>query len=599
MNMKSRLDYPFDAGYLLRKKKLIRRELLSKKDLIEKKIAILGGSTTAEVKDMIELFLLNDGIKPVFYESDYNRYYEDVMFTNEALKEFAPDIIYIHTSAVNITRFPTITESGDDILKLVAGETKKFTEIWNRITSDYSCPVIQNNFELPHYRPLGNLDAYDIHGRTAFIAALNFRFSEEARLRKNLYLNDINYLAAWFGLEKWYDKQAWNSYKYGMSMDAIPLLANSVASVIRATYGKTKKCMVLDLDNTLWGGVIGDDGVNGISIGKETPEAEAYTEFQEYIKSLKERGVILAVCSKNDDAMAREGFAHPDTVLVADDFSAFLANWEPKHENIRNIAIQLNIGIDSLVFADDNPVERDIVRSQEPQVSVPELGNITTYINIIDKAGFFEPVSLSTDDIQRNTYYAGNATRQEVQHRFENYDDFLESLDMTAEIKTFAPVYLERITQLTNKTNQFNVTTRRYTFTEIENIANDDNYIKLYGRLIDKFGDNGLVSVMVGVVRGQELHIDLWLMSCRVLKRSMEEAMLDQLVAVAKSRGIKKIIGYYYPTAKNGMVSGLFKEMGFTNKEAGDNSNVWSLDISSNYINKNKLISINDDTRKN
>src|SRR5258706_2426629 len=599
MSMNNRLDYPFDAGYLLRKKKLIRRELLSQTELMEKKIAILGGSTTAEVKDMIELFLLNNGIKPVFYESDYNRYYEDVIFSNKALKEFAPDIIYIHTSAVNITRFPTITESREDILKLVSGETEKFVEIWNRITSDYACPVIQNNFELPHYRPLGNLDVYDIHGRTTFIAALNLRFSEEARQRKNLYLNDINYLAAWFGMERWYDKQAWYSYKYAMSMDAIPLLANSVASVIRAIYGKTKKCMVLDLDNTLWGGVIGDDGLNGIKIGKETPEAEAYTEFQEYIKSLKERGVILAVCSKNDDAMAREGFLHPDSVLVTDDFSGFLANWNPKHENIRNIAMQLNIGIDSLVFVDDNPVEREIVRSQEPQVSVPELDNITTNINILDKAGFFEIVSLSADDIQRNLYYAGNTARQEVQHRFESYDDFLKSLDMIAEIKTFVPVYLDRITQLTNKTNQFNVTTRRYTFSEIENIANDDNYIKLYGRLIDKFGDNGLVSVMVGAIQGQELHIDLWLMSCRVLKRGMEEAMLDQLVHAAKSRGIKKIIGYYNPTAKNGMVSGLFKGMGFTNKEEADGGNAWTLDISSNYINKNNLIRINDDTRKN
>ncbi len=594
--MTNPLNYPFDAHTLLRKKKAIRRELLQGSNYIDKNIAILGGSTTAEIRDMLELFLLQDGIRPKFYESEYNRYYEDIMFPNQELERFAPDIIYIHTSSVNIIRFPSVRESNVDVDKLLTAEIDRYRALWDRITTAFSCPIIQNNFELPHYRGLGNLDSYDIHGRSRFIAELNLRFSEQARLRQNLYLNDINYLSAWFGLERWYDKVFWYSYKYAMSYEAIPLLADSIASIIKAIYGKTRKCLALDLDNTLWGGIIGDDGLNGIRIGKETPEAEAYTEFQHYVKSLKERGIILAVCSKNDEANAREGFSHPDSILSLVDFSAFRANWEPKHENIRAITRTLNIGIDSLVFADDNPVEREIVRKHEPHVGVPELGNnVAKYIDILDKTGYFETVSLSSDDLMRSSFYAANAEREELHGRFENYDDFLRSLEMKAEITGFTPVYLDRITQLTNKTNQFNVTTRRYTAAEIEAVwADRKGYITLYGRLVDKFGDNGLVSVMIGAVRGRDLHIDLWLMSCRVIKRGMEAAMFDQLTTAAQARGIKAIYGYYFRTAKNGMVSGLFEEMGFKkveNKENGDT--VWRFDVPHEYVNKNVFIEVN------
>jgi len=593
--MTNYLGYPYDAGTLLRKKKSIRRTLLTRPGFIEKRVAVLGGSTTAELRDMIDLFLLNDGIKATFYESSYNRYFEEVMFPNRQLEEFAPDVIYIHTTNVNITRYPTITESSEEIDSLITKESSRFKELWNEISSKYSCPIIQNNFELPHFRGLGNLDAYDIHGRSRFVAELNLRFCEEARQRPNLYLNDIHYISSWFGLERWYDKTYWYSFKYAMSYEAIPLLANNVASIIKAIFGKTKKALVLDLDNTLWGGVIGDDGLSGIRIGKETPESEAYTEFQQYIKLLKDRGVILAVCSKNDDANAREGFSHPDSILVLNDFSAFKANWIPKHENIRDIAQSLNIALDSLVFVDDNPAECAIVRAQEPQVMVPEIGkNITNYINILDKAGFFEAISLSSDDLQRNSYYADNLTRQEAQSRFSSYEEFLQSLEMVAEIRPFAPVYLDRIAQLTNKTNQFNVTTRRYTYAEIENKANSRHHVTLYGRLLDKFGDNGIVSVIIGDIRGQELHIDLWLMSCRVLKRGMERAMFDQLVVEAMTRKIKTIFGYYFTSTKNNMVSELFKEMGFqfvrTDIEA--NGTVWSLDISSKYVPKNTIIEV-------
>jgi FkbH-like protein len=593
-NNNNSLSYPFETSYLLRNKRSIRRDLLKRSDLLEKRIAILGGSTTAEVKDMLELFLLKDGVRPVFYEADYNRYYEELMFPNAALEEFRPDIIYIHTSCVNITRFPSVLESEADVEMLLASETDRFRSLWDQAASRYACPIIQNNFEQPHYRGLGSLDGYDIRGRSRFVAELNLRFSLQARERQNLYLNDINYLSAWFGLERWYDKLFWYSYKYAMSYEAIPLLANSVASIIKAIFGKTRKCLVLDLDNTLWGGVIGDDGPNGIQIGKETPEGEAFTEVQQYVGGLKERGIILAICSKNDETNAREGFAHPDSVLALDDFSSFQANWEPKDQNIRTIAQTLSIGLDSMVFADDNPVERQLVRSQEPDVAVPELGNnMNKYIDILDKNGYFEAVSISSEDLQRSSFYANNNIRKGIQATYANYDDFLASLAMKAEIKAFAPPYLARIAQLINKTNQFNVTTRRYTESEIEYFSINGNYITLYGRLIDKYGDNGLVSIMIGEIKSSEMHIDLWVMSCRVLKRGVEEAMFDRLVAIAHSRNLTAIYGYYHPTAKNGIVSGLFSQMGFTSVGQSDcNGTVWRYIVPKKYKSKNLNIEV-------
>jgi FkbH-like protein len=587
-------SYPLNPHALLRKKKALRRELSKRPDLAEKRVAMLGGSTTAEIRDMLELFLLHAGIRPVFYESEYNRYYEEVMFPENGLREFDPEIISIHTTSANILQFPSVSDTAETVDGLFSGVMNRFTDVWNRIEQEYGCPVIQNNFELPHYRLLGNLDAYDIHGRTAFINQLNHRFAEEARRRRNLFLNDINYLAAWFGLERWHDRLFWYSYKYAMNYEAIPLLADSIASIIKGIYGRTKKCLVLDLDNTLWGGVIGDDGLQGIRIGKETPEAEAYTEFQQFLKELKERGILLAVCSKNDEENAREGFTHPDMVLSLGDFAAFAANWQPKHENIRSIASTLNIGIDSLVFADDNPAEREIVRAQAPSVTVPELGcDVTKYIAILDRTGLFESVSVNADDLERNRFYTGNADRAREQEQYASYDDFLRSLDMVAEIAPFSSIYLDRIAQLTNKTNQFNLTTKRYTLPEMQAMMDDKRYITLYGRLNDRFGENGLISVMAGTIKGVELHIDLWLMSCRVLKRGMEAAMLDRLVSKAKEQGLSGIVGYYYPTAKNSMVRELFFDMGFSRIDIPEvDGTVWHLDISGNYSNKNLFIKV-------
>jgi FkbH-like protein len=359
-------------------------------------------------------------------------------------------------------------------------------------------------------------------------------------------------------------------------------IASSLVALVRSLYGRSRKVLVLDLDNTLWGGVIGDDGPNKIVLGRETPTAEAYTAFQEYCLSLRERGVLLAACSKNSEEIAKQGFAHPDSVLRLEHFSAFRANWEPKHENILAIAEELSLGVDSFVFVDDNPAERAIVEAQVPGVAVPDVGSdITQYASIIEAKRYFEPLSLSTEDLARARMYEENVQRTNLARKFANYGEYLDSLEMAAEIDAFNATYMERIAQLTNKSNQFNLTTRRYTLAELESAASDGNHIGIYGRLADRFGDNGLISVILGTTDSRTLLIDLWLMSCRVLKREMEIAMLDALVERAKARGIHLLLGTYLPTAKNGMVADHYEKLGFSLVSRDDisGSTIWSLDI--------------------
>ena len=590
------LEYPLGIDKILRKKKSIKKELLNKKNLVAKNIAILGGSTTSEIKNILELFLLDSEIKPNFYESEYNKFYEDALFGNDVLDKFNPDIVYIHTTNQNIIKYPELENNVDEIFTLINNEIERYKSIWSSL-SKYKCPIIQNNFDYTVNRSLGNLDFYDIHGKTYFINQLNDKFSQEARAIKHLYINDINYLSSYIGLKNWFDVSLWHQAKYALSMGSIPELAFNINKIINSIFGKSEKCLVLDLDNTCWGGVIGDDGLDGISIGVETAIAESYTSFQKYVKELKQRGVILAVCSKNDFQNAKEGFKHPDSVLKFDDFTSFKSNWDPKHQNILDIAKEVNIGVDSLVFIDDNPVERDLVSSQVPSASVPNVGNdVIHFIDHIDRNGYFEPISLLVDDINRNKYYEDNKKRSQEQSIFKSYDDFLVSLEMTAEIKSFSSIYLDRITQLTNKTNQFNLTTKRYTASEIENIVTSDEYIKIYGKLTDKYGDNGLIAISIGRINENQCHIDLWLMSCRVIKRDMEFAMLDELVRQCKEKGVLEIIGYYYQSDKNNMVFDLYEKFGFALNDTNGEDTIWRLDIS-NYENQNKFIGIENDEK--
>ena len=587
------LEYPFDASYIIQKRRAIRKALLADgRPRIEKKVAVFGGSTTSNIVQTMELFLLDAGIAPTFYESEYAQYFQDAMFPDEHLLAFAPDIVFIHTSNRNITAYPEITDSEEVVEQKLRGEYEKFTAMWDSIREKFRCPIIQNNFEMPFFRLLGNRDCYDIHGRSHFLSRLNELFSQYAREHESFFLNDLAYMAADYGLRKWSDPSYWNMYKYAMCFEAIPSFAFNVSNIIKSVFGRNKKALALDLDNTLWGGVVGDDGVDGIEIGQETGVSQSYYEFQSYLKCVKAQGILLTVCSKNDHENAIAGLNHPEGALKPDDFIIIKANWENKDRNIVEIAQELNILPEAIVFADDNPAERAIVRAQVPGVAVPEMEGVENYIATIDRGGYFEVTSFSDDDLKRNEMYKGNALRSAQMASFGDYSEYLRSLEMTATIDDFIPVYLARITQLSNKSNQFNLTTRRYTPAEMEQVYESKEHIRLYGKLIDKFGDNGVVSVVIGKIDGDALDVELWLMSCRVLKRDMELAMLDRLVERCREKGLGTIYGNYYPTAKNSMVRELYASFGFEKIQEDEAGNTrWKLDVDS-YENKNHVIAV-------
>ncbi|SFS10913.1 HAD-superfamily phosphatase, subfamily IIIC/FkbH-like domain-containing protein [Granulicella pectinivorans] len=566
---------------LQRKRKGIRRELQTQTDLHEIRIAVLGGSTTNELVDFLELLLLDSGFNPTFYQSEYNRYYEDAVLEPELVVTFRPDIIYIHTTAVNIRSFPPLSCTEVELRDYVYTQVNHFRSIWQSLQQHVDAQIIQNNFEAPATASLGNLDAVLPAGHTRYTNEVNLELARVIGKEPRVILQDIQSIAARLGLVQWSELDRWWSYKLATTVEGSFAIAASLASIIRAIYGKSRKCLVLDLDNTLWGGVIGDDGPDKIQIGRETPVAEAYTGFQEYCLSLRNRGILLAVCSKNNEEIAKQGFDHPDSILKLEHFAAFRANWEPKHENILSIAKELNLGVDSFVFVDDNPAERAIVEGNIAGIAVPDVGSdVSKYAGILDAARYFETTSLAKDDLQRAKQYEENAQRAKTETKFANYGEYLDSLEMTAEIELFQPVYMERIVQLTNKTNQFNLTTRRYTLAEME-AAISDGQIGIYGKLTDRFGDNGLVSVVLGRVEGPCMHIDLWLMSCRVLKREMEIAMLDVLAEQARQAGVETIHAQYLPTAKNAMVADHYEKLGFTLLSRDDTTGVstWSLDI--------------------
>lgn len=599
------LEYPFDAGYLLKKSKRIKRTLLEQTaadgtpvTFLKKRIAVLGGSTTHDIIRMLELFLLNYGIEPEFYESEYAQYWQDAMFDNEELVQFHPDLIYVHTTGRNITFFPDMEDSLQGIEDKLEAQMNHFRAMWEKLENTYHCPVIQNNFEFPFYRILGNRDGYDPHGKTAFIQRLNMEFARYAAQQEHFYIYDIQYESAAFGLDRWTDPSYWHMYKYAMSMQAIPDFAFHLSHIIKAVFGKNKKAFVLDLDNTLWGGIVGDDGPENLEIGQETSMGQVYQEFQGYLKEHKKIGVLLNVDSKNEEENALAGLKHPEGILKPEDFIVIKANWLPKSQNLTEIASELNIGRDALVFVDDNPAEREIIRQHVPETAVPEMTdgdqvNPDQFIRILDKNAYFEVVTLSEDDKHRNEMYKANAMRKEQEESFGNYSDFLKSLEMEAVIREFEPVYYSRIAQLTNKSNQFNLTTKRMTQAEVEQMAQDPGYITLYGKLKDKFGDNGVVSLVIGKKNGDTLELILWLMSCRVLKRDMEQAMLDTLVWRSRESGIRKLHGYYYKTAKNAMVKDFYGAMGFQKLSEKDGDSEWEYVIPETYENKNLVIDVN------
>lgn len=561
-------------------------------DLLEKKIAILSGSTVGVIKDALEVGLLQQGIRPDFFVGDYNMFFEDAVYGNKELEKFGPDIIYIHTSTYNVIYPPAPIDTPEDINKSLQDNLNRFEQAWAELKKRYNCPIIQNNFEHLPYRLMGNADSYHYNGRTRFIMKLNESFADSANQIDGLYINDISYLSSYMGLEKWYDLRLWYMYKYALSFEAIPVLCKSVSNIIKSLYGKNKKALVLDLDNTLWGGVIGDDGVDNIDLGEETPSGHAYYDFQNYLKGLSQLGVVLNIASKNEVKNVKLGLTHNSSALREDDFCSIKANWNDKSRSVEEISEEINLPMSSFVFIDDNPAERELIRGWHPEITVPEITTAETYIKEIDILGLFEVTNLSSDDLKRKEYYKSNKLREKAKEQYGTYEEYLKSLEMKSAITPFTHTKAGRITQLINKTNQFNLTTKRYNKEEIDEIIGKSGYITLCANLVDKFGDNGIVSAIIGQQKEDAVEVELWIMSCRVFKRDLEYAMFDEIIEYCKDRHVDKIRGIYKPTSKNGLTRDFYGALGFKKVSEDQYQSVWEYEIPEKYIKKNNVIGV-------
>ncbi len=427
---------------------------------------------------------------------------------------------------------------------------------------------------------MGSLDASESETLLKKVIDFNAALIELAK-QHNDYLFDIANLATMIGTQNWQDPAQWNLYKLPFAQNMMPVYADHVGRILSAIRGLSKKCLVFDLDNTIWGGVIGDDGLNGIKIGQGDGVGEAYLDVQRTLLKLSERGIILAVSSKNDNTVARQPFLHhPDMILNEKHISVFQANWQDKASNIEAIAKILNIGLNAIVFLDDNPVERAQVREALPMVSVPELpSDPSLFSRILLNAGYFESVNFSSDDKKRAEQYRSNALRVELKTKTRDLEMFLTSLEMKIEIGPFNDFNKGRVAQLINKTNQFNLTTRRYTENEINKMMSDSSIITLQARLIDKFGDNGLISVGIGRIKGEVCEIDTWLMSCRVLGRRVEEVFLSAFVLSAQKLGVKTLEGIFIPSENNSIVAEHYQKLGFTLVSTNTNEITWRLSL--------------------
>lgn len=550
------------------------------------KLALLTASTNDHLLAPIRVAGLRHGLRIEAYTSAYGQYRQELLNPSSELHGFQPDTVLFSLVAREFIGAIPVDASTDDAERALDAAVDDLRNLWQQAQARFDATVIQQSF-LDVEAPLfGGLDATVPGAPARLIAALNARLAAAAAVDGVLWL-DIARASARDGLDTWFDNVRWLQAKIEISPNVAGVYGDLVARLIAAARGKSKKCLVLDLDNTLWGGVIGDDGLEGIVLGQGSGVGEAHLALQRYAKMLKDRGVILAVCSKNEMTTAEAAFNdHPEMLLRRSDIAAFVANWTDKVTNLKTIARQLNIGLDSLVFVDDNPVERAHVRDSLPMVAVPELPDDPAhYVRCVAEPGYFETISFTQEDRARASQYAANAEREGLRDAATDMDSFLKQLDMTIDFGPVNAMNLPRAAQLINKTNQFNTTTVRRTEHEVETLANDQDAILLQFRLIDKFGDNGIVSVMTLTPADGEtgvLDLDNWVMSCRVFGRQLEDEAMNIAVEAARCRGVHTLRAAFVPTEKNAVVKDLFATLGFVAADdagANDGSSQWTLSL--------------------
>jgi FkbH-like protein len=541
------------------------------------KVALLGDSATQLLVQAIKGYGYDVGINFEIYEADYDQIEMQVLDMESELYAFNPEYVIIYHSVEKLlTQFYILNNNGKPLF--ADKHIESFSNLYQTVTNKIKCKVIYFNFVETDDTVFGNYANKTDYSFLYQVRKINYELMNLSQKHKNLFINDIASLHNNYGAVFCSDPKIYFTTDLIFSLDFLPIVAKNLTDIIRALTGAINKCIILDLDNTIWGGIIGDDGLENIQIG-ELGIGKSFTALQMWLKQLKQRGIILAVCSKNDENIAKEPFEkHPDMILRLDDFAVFVANWNNKAENIKYIQSILNIGFDSIVFLDDNPFERNLVRSLIPGINVPELPeDPAEYISFLRSCNLFETASFTSQDEHRTKQYRQEAERAVVQKQYISEDEFLKNLNMTSQVKSFDKFNIPRVSQLTQRSNQFNLRTVRYTEEEISTIARSNDHIGLSFTLEDKYGDYGLISVVILKKDTNSLFIDTWIMSCRVLKRGMEKFVLNKVVEHARILGLKEIVGEYIPTPKNALVKDHYSGLGFT--KCNNESNMWCLNI--------------------
>ncbi len=551
------------------------------------KVAILGDTATQFLSQALRGRGYDFGYDLQIWEADFDQIERQVFDTDSELYHFNPQIVIVYKATHKLLgKYNKLHP--DQHRNFATQQLESIEEINATLSKNLNAKIIFYNFNEIDDIVFGNFANKTSSSFLFQLRKLNYGLMVLATENPSVFICDLSSLQNSVGKLNFFQPSVYINTEMVLSIDVLPALAQRTIDIIAALQGKFKKCVILDLDNTTWGGIIGDDGLENIQLGS-LGIGKAFTEFQYWIKKLKNRGIIVAVCSKNTESVAKEPFEkHPDMVLKLEDIAVFMANWENKADNIRQIQSILNIGFDSMVFLDDNPFERNMVRENIPEITVPELPeDPADYLEFLYGLNLFETVSFSKEDADRTQQYQVEAQRSQVQKKFTNEDDFLQSLNMLSLVEPFNKFNTPRVAQLSQRSNQFNLRTVRYTDADIEVLGNSEDYITFAFTLEDKFGDNGLICVIILKKESHDtLFIDTWFMSCRVLKRGMEHFVLNTIVEKAKSMGFSTLIGEYIPTAKNEMVKDHYANLGFEEVQGQ-----WKLNVKE-YQNKKCFITI-------
>jgi FkbH-like protein len=551
------------------------------------KIAILGDSATQFLMQALRGVGYENGYDLQIWEADFNQVERQVFDPTSELYEFKPEIVIIFQSAHKLLgKYNKLKP--EEYSGLADSRMEQVGNITTTLNEQLKAKIIYYNYTEINDSVFGNY-ATKLESSFLFqLRKLNHELMVFAASQSNFYICDISTIQNQSGKANFFQSSVYINTEMVLSLAILPEVAARTFDLIGTMSGTLKKCLIVDLDNTMWGGIIGDDGMENIQVGS-LGIGKAFTEFQYWIKKLKNRGIIIAVCSKNTESIAREPFEkHPDMVLHMDDIAVFIANWENKADNIRQIQKILNIGFDSMVFLDDNPFERNMVRENIPGITVPELPeDPAEYLEYLYQLNLFETISFSNEDAERTKQYQVEAKRTVQQKSFTNEDDFLKSLNMVSLVEPFNKFNTPRVAQLSQRSNQFNLRTVRYTESDIEAIAVSKDIFSFSFTLEDKFGDNGMICVIILKKEDEKtLFIDTWFMSCRVLKRGMENFVLNTIINFTKEKGYSFLKGEYIETAKNEMVKNHYFQLGF--EQSG---NKWLLNTEK-YENKKCFIKI-------